>query len=277
MAKGLFCKIDLPESLAENRITNLDRRKTFMKSEQQLPITFHANKEHSGVRFVVIIVLGAAYLAAFIGLNLILSSMNSGIAEFATGLSCLLALPLALGFAAITERYLKLYWPSGQRVELIEQGVVAYPADGKAVAVDWSARFTVLKWFFGIKGYALGGRERRLPKNYYCLALQLQQDKHRFVVYTYLPVSRVTPIMEGKEFLEIKPGDHYKGGRVKRWVGSTDRPKIPTSVLAGSDGVYWIAERRRWAEGLELEPSDFQVLLDMVEKKFVEWDDLGPE
>jgi hypothetical protein len=248
-----------------------------MKSEQHLPITFHANKEHSGVRFVVIFVLVAAYLAAFIGLNLILRGLNSGISDFALVLSCVLSLPLALGFAAITERYLKLNWPSGQQVDLSEQGVMAYLAGGRSVTLEWSARFNVLTWYFSLKGYALGGRERRLPKKHYCLALQLQQDKRRFVVHTYLPFSRIPPIIEGKEFLEIKPGEYFKGGRVKRWAGSTDRPKIPTSVLAGRDGPYWIAERRRWAEGLELEPSDFQVFLDMVEKKFVQWDDNGLE
>jgi hypothetical protein len=248
-----------------------------MKSDQQLPITLHANKEHSGVRFVVLFVLAGVFLAAFIGLLLLIGSMNSAIAEFATILSCLLALPVALGLAAITERYLKLYWPSGQRVDLSEEGVVAYPAGDRSATIDWSARFNVLTWYFSLKGYALGGRERRLPKNYYCLALQLQQDKQRFVVHTYLPVGRVTPVIEGKEFLEIKPGDYFKGGRVKRWIGSPDRPKIPTSVLASREGPYWTAERRRWVEGLELEIGDFQKLLDIVEKKFIEWDNLGVE
>jgi hypothetical protein len=248
-----------------------------MISDQQSPITLHANQEHSGVRFVVLIVLAFAYLTAFIGLNLILRGLNSGISDFAMVLSCLLALPVSLGFAAITERYLKINWPSGQRVDLSEQGVVAYPADGKAAAIDWSARFTVLKWYFNIKGYALGGRERRLPKNHYCLALQLQQDDHRFVVHSYLPLSRATSMIEGRGFLEIIPGDYYEGGRVKRWVGSTDRPKIPTSVLAGREGPYWIAERRRWTEGLELDIGDFQELLDMVEKKYIDWDDRSVE
>ena len=248
-----------------------------MQSDLQSPITLNANREHSGVRFVVIFVLAAAYLAAFLALNVILGNLNSGIGDFALFLSCCLALPLALGFASITERYLKRSWPSGQRVDMSDEGAVAYPVEGKAASIDWSARFTVLRWYFSIKGYALGGRERRLSKNYYCVALQLQQDDHRFVVHSYLPESRVSSMVEGKKFLEIKPGDHYQGGFVRRWAGSTDRPKIPTGVLAGREGPYWIAERRRWAEGLELEISDFQAFLDMVVKKFVEWDDLDLE
>jgi hypothetical protein len=248
-----------------------------MKSDQQSPVTLHANKEHSGVRFVVIIVLAAAYFAAFIGLNVILGRLNSAIADFAIVLSCILALPVALGFAAIIERYLKRSWPSGQRVDISDEGAVAYLVDDKVASFDWSARFTVLRWYFSIKGYALGGRERRLSKNSYCVALQLQQDDNRFVVHSYLPQVRVAGMIEGKEFLKIEPAEYYQGGFVRRWAGSTDRPKIPTSVLAGREGPYWIAERRRWAEGLELEIGDFQAFLDMVAEKFVEWDDLSLE
>jgi len=246
-----------------------------MESNQQTTITLHANKEHSGVRLVVIFVLAAAFFATYIGLNGIVRDLESAISEFAFILSCSFALLVSLGLAAITERYLKLNWPSGQRVELSESGAVVYLKEARTNAIDWSDRFTVLRWYFAIKGYAVGGRERRLSKNYFCLALQLQQDDQRFVVNCYLSSSQVSPIIEGKGFLKISPAEYYKGGFVSRWIGSTDRPKIPSSVLAGREGPYWIAERRRWTEGMELESDDFLAFLDLVEKKFIEWDDLG--
>ncbi len=246
-----------------------------MESNQQTTITLHANKEHPGVRLVVIFVLAAAFFATYIGLNATVQGLESPISDFAFIVSCSSALLVSLGLAAITERFLKRNWPSGQRIELNESGAVVYLKDARTNTIDWSARFTVLKWFFAVKGYAVGGRERRLPKNYFCLAFQLQQDDQRFVVNCYLPSNRVSPIIEGKGFLKITPADYYKGGFVTRWIGSTDRPKIPPNILAGREGPYWLAERRRWTEGLELERDDFLAFLDLVGEKSVEWDDLG--
>ena len=264
--------IYLPESVAAIRIRLNFQRKTFMSTDQQSPIILQANQEHTGIRVAVILVLAGAFVGFFLGFNLILDSVDSLIAEFSLSLSCVLALALALGLAAFTERRLKRNWPSGQRLELSKGGLVATKVDGETVSIDWSTRIIALKWYFSIRGYALGGRERRLPKNYYCLALQLQQDEDRFVVHSYFPKSSVTGLVEGKEFLEIKPAEYYKGGAVRRWIGSTDRPKIPTSVLAGREGLYWIAERRRWTEGLELDASDFQTFLNMVEENLGVWD-----
>jgi hypothetical protein len=118
--------MDLPESVAGFRISVYFKRKNTMRTVHQTPITLQANQEHSGVRFVVILVLAAAYIGLFIGLNLIIGSLNSGIAEFAVFLSCTIALPASLGLAALTERMLKRSWPSGQQVVVSAEGLAAY-------------------------------------------------------------------------------------------------------------------------------------------------------
>lgn len=246
-----------------------------MSMSDHFPIILHANKEHSSVRFTVILVLASAFVASFLGLNVILSSLDSAVASYALALSCILALPAALGFAALAESLLKKSWPSGQKLVLREDGIDALLVDGGQAHIDWSARFTVLKWYFGIKGYARGGRERRVPSNYFCLALQLQQDDDRFVVHSYLPQAAVEAIIDGKGYSMIQPSQFARGGFIRRWAGSTDRPKIPAGVLAGREGPYWLAERRRWDKGLELEKDDLKTFLTILEEKFTVWDDLG--
>ena len=58
----------------------------------------------------------------------------------------------------------------------------------------------------------------------------------------------------------------YKESGKRRW-GATTRPDLPSDLLAGEDGRYWIAERRRWDEGLELTADDFIALVDFIEQK----------
>jgi hypothetical protein len=45
------------------------------------------------------------------------------------------------------------------------------------------------------------------------------------------------------------------------------RPELPTEVIAGESGRYWLAERNRWQEGVELAPGDFETLLALTEAR----------
>ncbi len=248
-----------------------------MSLEHQSSIVLHANKEHAGVRFVVLLTLAGAFVGSLIGFNLLLSSLGSGIAGYSVALSCVIALLLALGIGALVEYWLKRSWPSGQKIVIHQDGLEAMLGNGRHLSVEWSKRFNLLKWHFALKGYARGGRERRVPRNFHCIAIQVQQDDQRFIVHGYLPQNKLNLLTGEKGFIEIKPGDYAKGGAIRRWAGSTDRPKIPTSVLAGREGPYWIAERRRWAEGLEMEVADLEVFLGIIEEKQARWDSAGGE
>jgi hypothetical protein len=248
-----------------------------MNQKPQSSIVLHANKEHAGVRFVVLLSLATAFIALLLGFNLWLSNLDTDIANYSLAISCVISLLLALGFGALVEYWLKRNWPSGQNVVLGKDGLAATLSGGREVTIGWSRRFNLLKWHFAVSGYARGGRERRVPKNYHCLAIQVQQDDQRFIVHAFLPQNKMTPLISEGNAVEIKPGDYAKGGAIRRWAGSTDRPKIPTSVLAGREGPYWIAERRRWAEGLEMEARDLETFLGIIEEKYARWDTANEE
>ena len=141
-------------------------------------------------------------------------------------------------------------------------GIEVILADEKSLTLEWEKRLAATKWYFTLKGYPRGGRERRVPSSWLCLACQLQQDEHRLVVFGYLPPDKAERLVEDGKFHLIRPADLYDSGPFRRRLSSTDRPKLPTSILAGKDGQYWLAERRRWSDGLELTAADFAAFVE---------------
>jgi hypothetical protein len=169
--------------------------------------------------------------------------------------------------AGLAEALMKRYWPSGRRLEIDEHGLRAWLPEGETAALEWSGRVWAIKWTFSLAGYPRGGRERRLTKRHHCLACQLQQDDSRVIVYGYLKGQQAASLLAGGDFHQIKPADYYERGPLRRLRGGTDRPQIPTNVLTGKDGPFWLAEQRRWTRGIELTANDFLAFWRAVEDR----------
>jgi hypothetical protein len=75
---------------------------------------------------------------------------------------------------------------------------------------------------------------------------------------------------EQNRFLELRPSEYIQGSVFRRWLTPPSRPEIPTKVLVGKQGHFWLAERRRWNEGLELEIEDFFVFMEEVNQRVEE-------
>lgn len=241
-----------------------------MTSSDARSIVLNADQEHSGLRAGVMIIMAVAFSAAFLMVNAILTSPlfeDQPVSSYSLTLSCVLALFIALGAASAGESIMKRYWTSGRRVVLDDEGLEATLPQGKLASLDWSRRVWAIRWYFAVKGYPRGGRERRLSANRLCLAYQLQQDEARLIVYSYLKESEAEGLLASGDFHRIKPGDHYERNRFRvRWQ-STDRPQIPVDVLASKEGPYWLAEQRRWSEGLELTAKDFGAFCEAVRER----------
>jgi hypothetical protein len=98
----------------------------------------------------------------------------------------------------------------------------------------------------------------------------LQQDESRIIVYSYMPEERAGPFMEDNRTLELRPSDYIQSSVFRRWLSPPSRPEIPTKVLIGKQGHYWLAERRRWNEGLELNIDDFFIFMEEVNRRVKE-------
>jgi hypothetical protein len=241
-----------------------------MSSVSSNTITLNADQEHAGLRAVVLLIVMVGFILGFRTIDPILGGGSGFVATYSFAISCVLALVLALAVAAVGEGLMKRNWPSGRRVEIDDLELRAWLPDEKTATLDWSHRVWAITWTFSLAGYPRGGRERRLTAKHHCYACQLQQDEKRVIIFGYLKGRQVEELPGGSQFHGIDPSDFYER-RAVRWIrGATDRPKIPTNVLSGKDGPYWLAEKRRWSDGIELTAKDFLTFWEVVKDRVEE-------
>jgi len=233
--------------------------------------TLLADKEHAGIRVSVPAIWIVSFIIFYFIIKGLLDNLPpGGIGDYALALSCVGALPLSLGIGAASEYILKRQWPSGRAVKLGNNGLTVIRKDEEDIFVEWAKRANQLLWFFPLKGYPRGGRERRVPGSWLCLACQVQQDNHRFIVFTLMSKKLAQPLLEKYRFHPINLADFYDTNAVKNWLSTPSRPSLPSNMLTGKEGPYWLAERRRWHEGMELTKKDFNLFLQNVDQHFAE-------
>ena len=244
-----------------------------MTTANQSRQVLYGDPEHGGLRVAVLAVLMISLLVAFVLVRFALQQLAAGSAllDFAFVLSCGAAVPIALGVTWLAETVMKRVWPSGERVVVDERGVhhtfklEDNEKEEVTQSVLWSSRINVTRWTFRLRGYPRAGRERRVPDKWLCLACELQQDDTRLIFYTYMPPEPAETYMTRQPaqdgYQQISLATLYSEAGARRWEGTT-RPDIPSQMLAGPNGRFWLAERRRWLAGVELTPTDFATLMD---------------
>lgn len=246
-----------------------------MSSAAKEVTILHADQEHGGFRFVILLALFIGYL---IGVRIVFLLINilapPSIIEFALFLSCIGGLPIAIFFIWGLEKILKLTWHSGLSLELDEQGLTAHDrrsgtdsTGSDTPAMIWSAHINRLNWYFRLAGYPRGGRERRARENWLCVATELQQNEMRLSIFTMTPPDEAAEWIENPalDFRILSMTELYDNDLRSR-VGPPIRPEIPNRLLQTKEGRYWLAERRRWEHGVELTPEDFKTLMTYVDK-----------
>jgi hypothetical protein len=242
-----------------------------MSTSSSSPIVLHADQEHDSLRTAVILFLITAFFLSYWLVYAILQlEFWGGLRDYAVSLSCVLGLTLALGVSAVAETILKRVWHSGRSLALDKTSIRAHDKLVGEQLIDLTGGVSHLNWHFSLQGYRRGGREKRLSKNWLCLACQLQQGDTRLIVHSYLPPQKANVWLENEainpSFHEIKPGDVYQSSLTAR-MGAPARPRISNEVLGSRDGRYWLAERHRWDEGFELIPDDFAIFMDFIARE----------
>jgi hypothetical protein len=237
------------------------------------PVVLHADPEHARLRTAVAAFLLIALLVVFGLARLLIGRFGSEILrDFSIVVSCATALSVGLAAAWLFERRLKNVWHSGEQLQLDAAGIHYHvkPNDNTQT-FHWSAPMNVLYWTFKLSGYPRAGRERRLPKQWICLACELQQDEERLSVFTYAPPQRAArwtqAATDGDQFIALSLNKLYAGQRLSSRYTAVAQPKVTTDLLRGKDGRFWLAEQRRWQQGIELTPDDFETFIDYVRRK----------
>ena len=263
-----------------------------MSANARTPVILHADQEHSGLRFVIFVALFAGLVPGFfIARRLLETFAPPALLDYATFLSCVGAVPLALLFIYGLEKLLKRVWRSGLSLELNQWGIVVH--DGReegagqgareesapslnsslipnpyplTPAIRWDANLSQINWYFRLTGYPRAGRERRAPAKWLCLATELHQDGARLNVFTLMPPERAAAFIGNARlaFHRLNPAEVYDSSARSR-LGPPSRPALSNSVLHSKDGRAWLAERRRWEYGVELTPDDFTTLMEYAQ------------
>lgn len=231
------------------------------------PITLHAEQEHSGIRAVVVVALAVSYLICFWLIHSASRLLPEQTSSLGFPLACLFSFPLAMGLTWLLERWLKQVWHSGYKLTLQDNTLTVSQPETDDKTFDLDANFSNLNWYFKLAGYKRGGRERRVADKWLCLSCQLQQDEHRVIVYTFASPKKTAVYQTDHplQFEKLRPGDIYESHGVSRFGPPTRPHKLPPEVLSGKNGRYWLAEQRRWQEGLELTFADFETFLTYLQ------------
>ena len=241
-----------------------------MMSSQTHSTVLLADQEHARLRTAVFILLFTMLGLAFFGIRALLGALSAnGLPDYTFAISCGGAFPVALAIVWVAERVMKRYWPSGRSVTLTNDGIQVQADDDTPVQLNQSSDVIPLFWHFDLRGWQRGGRERRVPRNWLCLAVELKAGKKRTIIYTYASKQKAQTWLAADsnkiQFHEISPREVYDNSIRSRLSGPS-RPEIPAAVLSGKDGRYWLAERRRWTEGFELPPKEFEAFMHHVQR-----------
>ncbi|WP_374686232.1 hypothetical protein [Promineifilum sp.] len=259
-----------------------------MSAAPKDPVVLHADQEHGGIRLTIFVALFLGFLLGFRVIAWLLERFAPPpVADYTTFLACVGAVPLALLMIWGLERLLKRYWHSGLSLELDDRGITVHdrrrgqaPVETEFLgrnlvsgpALLWSANLSQLNWYFMLSGYPRGGRERRMPAKWFCVATELynpddeQGGGGRLNVYAFMPPDKAAAWIENPRhaFVRLNPVEIYDTS-VRSRIGPPSRPAIPNSLLHAKEGRHWLAERRRWEYGIELTPDDFAVLMNYAQ------------
>lgn len=237
--------------------------------KEDTPITLHAEPEHDGIRITVLLALVAGLPLGFFLISQLIRLLNGGtMPDYIVVASCIGSLPISFAIVWLTEQMLKRTWHSGITVTLAQPGrITVHTAQGEEKTVLLTNGLHQTNWFFSMKGYPRGGRERRVEKSWFCLACELQHDEEQLIFYTYAPTKTALHWSENGSvsppFHQIYPPELYDTS-IRGRMGPPTRPNIPPEVVRSANGRYWLAERRRWTQGLELSTADFATLLTFI-------------
>ncbi len=238
-----------------------------MNQEDTTFTTLHAEQEHAGIRAVVVVAMLASYILCFWLINVLAQLLPERLASLGFVVACLLAVPLAIAITWLLEKWLKQVWHSGYNLALQDDGFTVSQPKLDDMAFNFNGHFSNLNWYFKLTGYKRGGRERRVSDKWFCLCSQIQQDEHRLIVYAFAPPKKTAVYQEDHplQFEKLRPVDVYASHKRSRFEPPSRPNKLPTEVISGKNGRYWLSEQRRWMEGLELTIEDYETFLNYLQ------------
>lgn len=157
--------------------------------------------------------------------------------------------------STLIERLLKAALPSRRTAVLSHNGLTITDArrnPPEESSIDWSLPFNVRAWRFSISR-----RGRRVPRGWYCMAIQLLQDETEMIVYTFMPQQEAEDAVGYSQFVRLRPRNETQSNTDLNTVAEQRR------LLKLEDA--------RWEDGAEMDRKDFSAVLGHVQRVLPDW------
>jgi hypothetical protein len=202
--------------------------------------------EHLGIRMAVPLLAVAGFVSIFWLGPLALDLLGLG----DTGASVILlplAVAAAIGAAYAGDYLLKRFWPSGRYLLLGDRCLVLRDRRKPEQVVDLDERVNVLAWRFTVS------RRGRVPKGFYCMALQFTQDENQITLYTFADPKKIDGLPGMDKFTVLAARKTIRDERLNMRVAGQQRRLLQ-------------AEDIRWQDGAELLVGDFRDLWQALQQ-----------
>ncbi len=223
----------------------------------------YADREHSGIQLTVPLIILAAFVAVYLLADPLLLRrlpLEGEFLDYLPVIRIVLSIIIGLAIGGLVEALLQRVWRSGRQLRVDATRLSAEEREKSPQMIQWDRRVNLLLWKYPLRGYARGGRERRVPASHSLFACRLLQDEDVIVAHSYLSPRQQADLIKSADFIELDIQQLRRPGTSKR-INPLERPRIPAALLTGKNGQLWAAEKERWQAGFELDPADYAILM----------------
>lgn len=232
---------------------------------------FNLNQDHQRLSLIIPVILLVLIVVTYRIFYLTMPSVFGGRSSDYLLIAGLCALFGSAFVLWLIDPFLKRIFPSGHVLTVDPQAktmTYALQEEIKEVLThqeDWQ----VIRWYFRMGRFVKSGRERQIPKSWFCLSMSLKSGGNELILFCYVrPYQQrnFTTISSWSEISMVETLEESQTSKIPMMRPPTLSPSIPSRLLVGDNGHVWLAERNRREEGLEMSPSDFRKLLEYLEQ-----------
>lgn len=215
--------------------------------------TIVIDSEHFAIRFLLPVLTIVTLLVVHLGGTALLDSLIDGVNPLCIVLPADAAV-LFLG-SNLIERALKRLLPSRRRAVLDAEALVV--TDGRrtppeVTRIAWDRAVNVRAWYFPVRR-----RGARVPRGWYCMAMQLLQDDADVILYTFMPPNDAEASAGYAHFVRLRPRQETRSN---------------TDLSAAADQRRLLKlEDARWNDGAEIVREDFAAVLATLARVVPDW------
>lgn len=209
--------------------------------------------DHFLIRFLVpVLALGVTALMHIAGMSAVGQWLDEGISAecVVIPLDVLVLAASGIGIEAVLKRVL----PSMRSALLTPEALILRDGRRKPVQttrIDWERTVNARAWRFTVH------RRTRVPKGWFCMAVQLVQDETEAILYTFMPTDQAEKVPGYDNFVRLRPR--------KETESNTD-----LSAVAEQRRLLRL-EDARWRDGAELHRDDFRAVLAVLAQHVPGW------